>query len=180
MPSKKQNVSRRNNAGRRPTKSQVMGVSDFAPKEVTPTSDPRPVEYSIKIPKRIQIQVVLPESGNHSVTVSELMGGVPGGITYWNRVRFERFDVWSGADAASSDVLTVTVSPQNDWSQPVFSVKDSGTVGNTRAKVGFRLGLLDRARYFGTAATTELFVVGGLATSEVIIQASVELISPGL
>jgi hypothetical protein len=155
-------------------------LRDLAPREVRSTNQPRPVEFSIKVPKRIQLNIPIGTSGNVSVSPSMLSAGVPGGLTYWSRIRVEKIEVWSDATAEGSDLLEVQVSPDTSWNQPPFAVRDSGTVGNERAHVGFKLGLLDRARWFGTADTTELCVVRSGPDTACILQASIELISPGL
>lgn len=157
---------------------QAVMIRDFAPREVKAPPQIKSVEFSIKVPKLIQISVPLPSSGNESINPSMLSAGVPGGLTYWNSIRIEKILVYSGDAGEEASRLTVVVSPQSGWNQPPFQITDAGTVGNERARLGFKLGVLDRARWFGVADTTELCVVAGIADSTVIIQASVELLSP--
>jgi hypothetical protein len=158
----------------------ALTVKDFSPEETKVSPQPLPVEFTIKVPKRIQILVPIGTSGNKSVDTSTLMAGVPGGLTYWSRVRFERFSVYSDDGATAPTLLQVQISPSSSWNQPPVTFTKSGTVGNIRAAIGFRLGLLDRARYFGTADTTELFVINAADGETVVVQASIELTSPGL
>lgn len=152
-----------------------LGVRDFAPEKVNPPPQPKMVEKTIKLSKRVQTSVALGAEG-FSITPATLMQQVPGGAAFWSAVQVERIDVY-GPDNGGFE-LTLTVAPQSDWNQPPFSVTDFGTQGNERARCGVRLGLLDRARWFGTADTTVLATVGGASTGSVIIQASVNLISP--
>jgi len=157
----------------------ALRVKDFSPEECSIAPQPTPVEYTIRLPKKIQVFAPITESGNISISPSLLMAGVPGGLTFWSRVRFERFSVYSGASGEDADLLRIVISPQSGWSQPPVSFTKSGTVGNVRAAIGFRLGLLDRGRFFETADVTELFVVQSAANSTAVLQASIELISPG-
>lgn len=160
--------------------SQMLAVKDMAPREVQISPLPPKVQYSIEVVKVIQIVVPVPASGNESISPSMLSAGIPGGLTYWSRIRFESFRAYAKDVSTGSSELAITVSPQTDWNQPPFSIIDSGTAGNVRPRLGFKLGLLDRSRWFGTADTTELFVVSGNPDEDIIIQASVVIMSPGL
>jgi len=158
-----------------------LSVRDFSPREVKRIApDPPPVEFSIKIQKVIQLNIPIPTSGNVSVSPSVLAAGLPGGLTYWSRMRVDKIVVWSEATLEGSDLLSLQLSPSSAWEQPPFAVKDSGTVGNVRARIGLKFGLLDRARWFGTAGTEELCVIASAPDTTVILQASIDVISPGL
>jgi hypothetical protein len=133
--------------------------------------------------KKVQISVPLDATtGVASLAFGALMAGVPGGLTYWHRFRVERVDLW-GSDtitSESSNSLSVVLSASSSWDQPNFQVTDVGTIGNERPRVGFRLGVLDRARWFNTAATELLCLITGSPGTEVTVQATVELVSPVL
>jgi hypothetical protein len=137
------------------------------------------VERTIKLAKKVRVSADL-AAGTLSITPAFLMQGVPGGSTYWNSVQVERIEVY-GSDAGGADPfgLILTVEPVSGYSQPPFSVTDSGTTGAERARCGVRLGLLDRARWFGTADTTAIATVSsGTAVESVTVYASIQLISP--
>jgi len=152
----------------------------MAPMETIPSAQPRPVEYSVKVSKLIQLTIPITESGNVSVSPSVLSAGVPGGLTYWSRMRIEKIEAYSDDVVAVSGQMSLQVSPQSGWDQPPFAIRDAGTVGNERARLGFKMGLLDRSRWWNTADVTELCVISTAPDSTIILQASIELISPGL
>jgi hypothetical protein len=137
------------------------------------------VERTIKLAKKIRVDASL-VAGSLSITPAFLMAGVPGGTSYWNNVQVERIEVFgSDLTAVGSTQLTLTVDPVSAYSQPPFVVSDEGTTGAERARCGVRLGLLDRARWFGTADTTVLATVSASSTTEaVLVYASIQLISP--
>lgn len=133
----------------------------------------------MKIAKKLRISAPLVAS-SLDITPAFLATGVPGGTTYWNSMQVERIDVY-GPDQAGGEPLgiTLTVQPASSYSQPPFVVSDEGTFGSERARCGVRLGLLDRARWFGVADTTVLATVSGpTATGDITVYASVNLISP--
>jgi hypothetical protein len=138
------------------------------------------VERTIKLAKKVRINALL-TAGTLAITPAFLMQGVPGGTSYWNSCQIERIEVYGG-DTASADPsgLTLTVEPVSAYSQPPFSVSDSGTIGAERARCGVRLGLLDRARWFGTADTTTIATVSsaGVVNEPVVVYASIQLVSP--
>jgi len=80
----------------------------------------------------------------------------------------------------ATNFLRVTLAADSSWDQPNFQVTDTGTVGNERPRVAFRLGLLDRARWFTTADTTPVCIITGPVDTNVTIQATIEIISPSL
>lgn len=157
-------------------------TAQFRPQRVRSTPDPPPLDTSIKVVKRIQISLPYDVTSLGDCTAAVLMAGVPGGLTYWNRVRFERFEIWSNSSSSGTDTLSVLVNTQDDWSQPTVSFVDTGTYGNRRASIAFKLGLLDRSRWFSTADTTVLFTAkadtGGQGA--LVVQATVELLSGSL
>lgn len=157
------------------------------PMRASKLSSPPPVIDTITVRKRIQIQLPQPGTAPVPITVSSLMAGVPGGSTYWGRVRIERLDVWSdfkiptegATSTTNTDTLTVAippggVSPATEWT-------DTGVPGQRRAHIGFRLGLMKRAEYNITANST-ILCYAGMDTEDafMIVQATVELTSPVL
>jgi hypothetical protein len=138
------------------------------------------VTDSIRLTKKVQITVPIDGSGIVTLAVSALMAGVPGGLTYWNSFRVERVDFWGDDDfdnKGNESFLTIIAAQNSAWNQPQFGFSDVGTYGSRRAAVGFRLGLLDRSKYFATAATDNLCTISAPVGSFVIVQATIELLS---
>jgi hypothetical protein len=172
----------------RPAIAEFAGGSDrysvaLQHLDAYPSVQPGPIERTIKVPKKIQGNHAL-VAGTFTVTPATLAAMIPGGTSYWNSIQVERIDVW-GSDGNTGTLgalsaLTLTVQPNSSYSQPPFVVTDNGTSGAVRARVGVRLGLLDRARWFGVADTTPLATISGdgTPTESIIIQASVVVISP--
>lgn len=155
----------------------ALNIGDFGPKRISPPAEPPQIERSIKVTKRIA--VITPEGSTDTtldITPSLLSSGVPGGLTYWNNMRIENLHVW----AKDGQDVALTVYPQAAWSQPPLSLVDSGTTGQRRAAVGFKLGLLDRARWFGTADTLVLATIAQSTSSSFVIHATIELMAPSL
>lgn len=167
---------------RNPKGNSIDTVAQYRPQRVEIQMDPPPLDTSIKVVKRIQIRLPYDVSTLGDCTPAILMAGVPGGLTYWNRVRFEKFSIWSNSSSSGTDTLSVLVATQDDWSQPTVSFTDTGTYGARRAGVAFKLGLLDRARWFSTADATVLFTAKSDtgAAGALIVQATVELLSGSL
>lgn len=110
-----------------------------------------------------------------------LSAGIPGGLTFWNSMRIDGIYAYGDSAGAVGDDHQISIQASNStsWNQPPFNIRDTGTLGQSRPRVGYRLALLDRARWFGTAATEELCVVNAPADSIVTVQATIEIISPG-
>jgi len=143
------------------------------------------VEPTIRVMKRCGVTVGT-GTGTLPVTVAMLAASIPGGASYWNSIRFEKFDIWNSSygnnGSTEAGQLAVTVGPNAGTGQPPFQVTDHGTTGQRRAAVGFKLGLLERAHFFGTADTTVLFTVTSPAGmgANVIVHATIELMSSSL
>jgi len=178
MSSRKQGRGGRRTAPSKVTKQVVDNnvVAMMAPMRASRMRDPLPVVETIRLTKRIQIILDTPASGSELVTPVVLMTGVPGGLTYWRNCRIERIDVFSNSAPSSVDTLRVTCAADAAWNQTTSEWVDTGIPGQVRAHVGFRLGLLDRARWFSTADTTPLCAVSvDIGPNKVIVQATVEL-----
>jgi hypothetical protein len=165
--------------------AQGIQVKDLAPHRVGAPAEPRPVERTIRLTKRVQVSYDSSTEGTTNITPALIMQGVPGGTSFWSSVRFEKFEIYGPAslNLGKEARLEVLIQSQSSYSQPPFSLADAGTSGNRRPCVAFQLGLLDRARFFGVADTTVLAVVGvqdanAYLAGDVIVQATVELISP--
>lgn len=173
------------------TRGQVVAM--YAPHRIPCPSNPREVQNNVRGTKTVQFLVFLSTnpSAGHPVTVADVMGAVPGGLTYWAHVRVNLIRVWapgivynpnSGIPAGDSVVLRVDCS-NNDINSPTVSWSDSGTGGQQRPRVAFELGLREQSSWFGVASTSELFrlfVSPFTGDATVIVQANVELLSPNL
>jgi hypothetical protein len=154
----------------------MLRVSDMTPTKLFPPADPPQVERTIKLSKKVQFSQTVSAGASADFSPAEIMSNVPGGLTYWNSFRIEKILIWGGADADGT--ITATVSAVSGFSQPPFTLIDSNTAGNRRPAVGFRLGLLDRSRFFGTADDTTLVTVSSSVATIIVVQATIELISP--
>lgn len=158
----------------------------YAPTRKALAINPGDVQTTIRLTKRIQISVPLAvTTGLGSLKVSDLASGIPGGSSYWNSIRVTAIDVWGTATStttpgADTGSLQINVDSSSSWSQPPVTWIDSGTSGAERPRIGFTLGLLDQARFFGTADTTVLFSAKGTPQTSLIVQCTVELVSPSL
>lgn len=144
----------------------VLTVSNFSPGKRPIANDPPVVERSIRITKRFEGTLVM---GPNAITPAKIALAIPGGSTFWTAMRIEKIDVW-GSD---TDFLSVTVNTLSA-SAPMRFV-DNGVPGAKRCAIGFELGLLERAQFFGPASTTVLADVN-LNSGPGIIQYTVELL----
>jgi hypothetical protein len=156
--------------------------SQFTPKRLGCPAEPKNVQPEITKFKKIQITVPLGESGSHPLSFGALMSGVPGGLTYWSKFRVDKVHIW-GPDTINSDAdnqISVNLSASSAWNQPNFQITDSGTLGRERARLGFQLGLLDKARWFDVASAELLCLITGPANTSCVVQADIQIISPSL
>lgn len=153
-----------------------LKVSDLAPHTVPLPAIPPKTEFTLRVMKRIELTVSNNEGQTTSISPSILSVGVPGGLTYWSTMRVEKLSFWTTTVTTGS--LNVEVLGDSSWSLPKRVFSDKGAEASQRPKIGLKLGLLDRARFYSTAATSALCAVG---TSEpnipITVQATVELIS---
>lgn len=155
--------------------ADIVRVADFTPTRVQPPEEPDQVERTIRVTKKVQFSQVLAGGSSADFSPAEIAAAVPGGLTYWNTLRVERINVWAGAQ--QDNTMTVQV-PSLGGNNPPLTLTDSGTGGARRPAVGFRLGLLERSRFYGVADTTTLVTVSASVPTTVVIQATVELASP--
>lgn len=172
------------------TRDQVVAM--YAPHRIQCPSHPPEVQNTVRGTKTVQFLTVVAagSTGSTPVTVADVMGAVPGGLTYWAHVRVNLIRVWapaivynaSGQAAGDSVVLRVDVA-NDGLDAPTVSWSDSGTGGSQRPRVAYMLGLREQSSWFGVASTQELFRVfvnTSSAAVNVIVQANLELLSPNL
>lgn len=137
-------------------------------------TDPPLVVDAIRLTKRIQVTIPIDTEGDAAITPAILMAGVPGGQTYWRECRIERIDVFSNSSPGEIDSINVVIA--GSGSQGVAQWLDNGVPGSHRAHIGYRLGLLDRAKWHNTADGTNLgSITASTRPGSVIVQAVVEL-----
>jgi len=161
-----------------------INVGQLAPNRKSPPTQPAAVLPTIMIKKLIQLNVPLSEdTGVATVAFGALSAGLPGGATYWDRLRVDYVYVYGDQRPVSdsgANSINVTVAASGAWNQPNFQLSDVGTEGNVRPRVGFSLGLLDKARWFTPASTELLCTISGVPGTTALLQASIHVVSPAL
>jgi hypothetical protein len=122
------------------------------------------------------------------ITPAILMTAIPGGTTFWNKVRVQAIRVWAETSISGTGGSLTTpqlrVDVSNDGvNEPTVSWTDTGTTGQRRPGIAFSLGLREQASWFGVASTQNIFnvrVLNATATEPITVQAVVELLSPNL
>jgi hypothetical protein len=159
-------------------------VSMYSPRRTYPPQEIPDVQNTVRVTKITTLYLRMEQPNSVDLTVAKVASSIPGGTTYWARMRISKVNVWMdmGPGTTSSTTgpvpLTVTLPSSNTWSQPAISWTDSGIVGQSRACVGFKLGLLDQARWFGTAATDVICTLSSGSNRSATVQVTVELMSP--
>jgi hypothetical protein len=159
-------------------------VSMYAPRRIYPNASIIPdVQNTVRVNKVCGFNVASTMDPQH-IRVTDIAAAVPGGTTYWSRIRIQKITVWADGQvvaSSSSSVstpLTINLLASVNWSQPAMSFTDNGTAGAERAVVGFKLGMLDQARWFGTADNVTLFTISNPADRQITVHATVELMGP--
>jgi len=114
-------------------------------------------------------------------TVADIMNRVPGSTTFWQEVRFEKFLIYGGEHAGTTSLQfqTLQVNIGSPTLGGTLSLRDDGTDGSVRSRVGFRLGLLGRAQWRNPAATDALFSVNQTGfTQDLRLIVTIEVKSP--
>jgi len=166
---------------RRPNNKQnVVGVliGSLGPSRASRLSSPPEVQDTIRLTKKIQVRLTAFPGGT-GLSPAILSAGIPGGLTYWSKMRIERLDFWSNSSSTGTDTIQVQVPPGAISGSPPASWTDTGVYGQRRAHIGFRFGLSERQFWHTTADEKSLCNVRTDVTpsTTVIIQATVELMS---
>lgn len=156
-----------------------LGVKDFTPVRCTGPVDPPVVTREIVVTK-VYRELVGQDGLAIDITPALLLGGVPGGTTFWSRCRFEKFSIYretvtaqTGSDSEAP--LTVTVAGTVDT--PPVTFTDTGVAGAKLTAIHFRMGLLQRAKWHIPASTAVLFTVNAGPRTGTFVQFTVELSS---
>jgi len=160
----------------------------YTPSRIAVSSDPPAVQNTVRVTKAVQFPLTVAVSPT-AVTVSQISGAIPGGLTYWNKIRIQSVKIWADLTRASSTspdimpILIVTTTPVGNF-EPAIQWNDQGTTGQERPKVGFQLGLATQSQWFGVADIQQLFTVavhaqdGTPITGTCRVQVNVEILSP--
>jgi len=187
-PSNKRTKSNPSRGKSRQTASNVEQkvVAMYSPRRIYPPMEIPEVQNTVRVTKVTTFDLSMQgPDPSVPITVAKVAASIPGGTTYWTRMRVSKVSIW--ADGANTNTgqsasLTVTLPSSSTWSQPAISFTDSGVYGQSRACVGFKLGLLDQARWFGTASTDVICNLSPTSPSPnfrtATVHVTVELMSP--
>jgi hypothetical protein len=170
-------VTRR--SGRSKSKQTQQSVTAmYCPRKIRCPADPPPVQASVRVTKTVQNVFDIPSSGGFILTCAGISEGIPGGFTYWDKMRVQSVKAWLPAGANIGLLCRVDAtdtSPRMEWS-------DLGTQGAKRPGIAFELGLLDQAKWRGTATIDPIchFFPNTTADQPLTVQVVVELLSPAL
>jgi len=173
---------------RETTRSQVVAM--YAPHRSRCPVEPPVVQNSIRVTKTVQfnVQAGSTESTQATITPGVISAAVPGGTTYWSKIRIQSVRIWAqtqlgnvSAGNGNTPVLRVDCRDDN-VNEPAVSWTDTGTSGQRRPAIAFQLGLREQASWFGTANTQPICSIRltnlPTGTEEVTVQAVVEILSP--
>jgi len=156
----------------------------YAPSRINVPNDPPEIQNTVRVVKSVQFTVPVATTPT-AVTVSTVSGSVPGGLTYWNRIRFQSVKFWANNLPTTGlvPILIVTTVPQGN-SEPAIQWNDTGVTGQSRSRLGYSFGLNQQSQWFGVADLQQLFTIAlhtpdnSPAAGTVRVQAVVELLSP--
>jgi hypothetical protein len=162
-------------------------VSMYSPRRVKCPAEPPEVQNTVKVTKSVQFQISTLVTGGVVLTPATIMGAVPGGITYWSKMRLQLVRVWAETETPGGGLTPILrVDIQNEGTDsPTLSWSDTGTTGHRRPGISFQPGLREQAQWFVTASTTPLFNIRVTTANTqvaefVTVQCVVEILSPNL
>lgn len=165
------------------TKQQVRGqvVAMYAPRRIPSRADPGPVEQTIRVSKAVEFSVPVTSSSGTVVDAATIMNAVPGGLTYWSRMRLNSVKVWGAPATVGSDPPGISVQAIGNGisAAPTLWV-DMGTAGARRSHVAFVPGLLEQSSWFNVAATQGFFTLRSVPSADaqtLLVQVSIDLLS---
>jgi len=159
-------------------------VSMMAPRRIPLQNDPGETQSAIRLSKKVEVTATLAGGSALGFSASNLMQGIPGGVTYWSKVRVQQVKVWAPTQVTGAAVSPLLVVDATSPAGPDISWIDTGIVGQTRPKIGFQFGLLQQSNWLNVADDTDLFSVriqnAGTGNHLIVIQAVLEIVSPRL
>jgi hypothetical protein len=189
----RRNVPRRALITTRPAlrNTQQAVVAMYAPRRLNAPIEPPEVQNTVRVTKTVQLFLTTTSAtSGTTLTVARISSAVPGGLTYWSKIRIQSLRIWaSELTAGSGNQPTLRVDANTGGvDQPTISWTDSGTQGQRRPAIAFSPGLRFQAEWFGTAAVAGVAVLSVsdspsapfLSGETLVVQAVVELVSPNL
>jgi len=159
-------------------------VSMMSPRRVPLQADPGVIQSAIRLTKAVQVTATLSGGSPLGISANNLMQGIPGGVTYWSRMRVQSVKVWAPSQVNGAEVSPILVVDTTLATGADMSWLDTGIVGQSRPKIAFKFGLIQQSTWMGVADDTALFQIriqnAGSATNLVIMHAVLELMSPHL
>jgi hypothetical protein len=152
----------------------------MAPMRLVPPADPPETLNIVQATQVFSFALsIATGSTAQTVSVAQIMANLPGSTTFWQGCRFEKFLVYGAQMGTAVDFFEPLQVNVGALPGGFLSLRDDGTTGQTRAKVGFRLGLLARSAWFGPADTTVLFSVNQQGATQLLrVVATISLRSP--
>jgi len=171
-------------ATRRQRQSNTLTVSSLLPQRAPIDNDPPSREKSITVNQVFQSAFELSNTPKQDITPAFIATSFPG-AAFWSRFRIEKIAIWgrtlvSGTVLQTSGAITVDIPADVSWNQPPMRLTDDGIEGQSRPKIAFKLGLLDRARFFTPADETIICSISGSANELITCQFTLQLVSPAV
>jgi len=152
------------------------------PQRATIQPDPPTREKTIVVNQVFQSKFIMDTTSKLNITPAFIATSFPGGA-FWSRMRIDKVSVWgqtlvgNGIPAVSGAII-VDIPSDASWNQPPMRFTDDAVQGQSRPRIAFRLGLLDRARFFTSADETIICTILGTSTEQFTLQFSLQLVSP--
>lgn len=130
-----------------------------------PTPRAPPVTKSVITVSQVFQKTFTPTAGGTSrdFIVRDLVSMVPGGMTFWNKVRFEKIEVWlkpisgqGSSTALNLPQMSVTI-PGNSDGAPPMTFQSNAIDGQTLPAVSFKLGLRQRIAWYTPTVDDVIF-----------------------
>lgn len=173
--------------------------SSFMPMRLAEMPNPQMSENTVTVNHRFQAQYEPDENiTSINISTSDLMEAVPGGTSFWNRVRFEKIAIWLQPQTSTTTTgslssteqgqLKVTLPGDSNRGFAPATYQDNGVLGERFSNVVFKFPLLQRQFWYNTANTDSLFSLDsnvkqpamGVTTQKAvyIIEFTAQLVSP--
>lgn len=173
------------------TNNNIVTIASYASTRFSCPVDPPEVQSTIRLAKTLSLTIPSVTSTAKTVTVADLAGQIPGGLTYWNRIRFNSFKIWASAEMATASTTASKPSPVLKVANvivagggvPLTTWTDTGTAGSRRPGIAFYPPIRERTNWYGPGVTEPVVTVSisnavpEVSSAEVIIHANVELMS---
>lgn len=180
----RKNKTIRKGAARRAPQQNAESIimKSMLPHMVQAPADPPIIIDSVTVIKAVGAEITVPSEG-YVLTPAQISSWIPGGQTYWSRMRIEKVNVWGSASSGTvgtvDNRLQVQLESDSSTGQPPMEWSDSAIIGQSRPRISFKLGLLARSKWYGVADTTEIARISQTGNSgNLTIQVTVAIVSP--